>query len=80
MVAVGSLLKFFINNTLVWAGNNCALTSGQVGVGFYRDPAAGTLFVDSAVLFNTPTAADINPFADVAPGITVPGGDINHSP
>jgi hypothetical protein len=79
VVAVGSTLRFYINNTLVWAGANAALTTGQVGVGFYRDPSAGTLYVDSATLSNTPTAADVLP-ADIAPGVVLRGGTLNKAP
>jgi hypothetical protein len=82
VVAVGSLLRFFINGTLVWAGNNSSFTTGQVGIGMYRAPGTtgDKLYVDSASLWTTPTTADISPFADVAAGVTVPGGDITHGP
>lgn len=79
VVAVGSSLKFYINNTLVWSGTNTALRTGTVGFGFYRDTNAGTLFVDSASLSTTPTA-DVNPAADVAIGEELPGGSVEMAP
>jgi hypothetical protein len=74
VIAVGKSLKFYINNTLVWSGNDPTFKRGQVGFGFYRDSATGALNVDWAKLSNTPTA-DFNPYEEVAPGVTVPGGD-----
>ena len=37
-VAEGSLLKFFINGTLVWTGSDNALISGDIGLGGYTEP------------------------------------------
>ena len=69
VIAVGTLMRFFINGKQVWASNNMTLTTGQVGIGMYR--SSGTtgekLYVDSASLSTTPTTADINPFAEIAP-------------
>ena len=79
VVAVGSSLKFYINGTLVWTGSDSSLKSGKVGFGFYRDSTASTLYVDWAKLSTTPTA-DVNPNADVAPGVELKGGTINASP
>lgn len=79
VVAVGSSLKFYINNSLVWSGSNSALRTGTVGFGFYRDTKAGTLFVDSASLSTTPTA-DVNPNADVALGEELGGGSVEMAP
>ena len=79
VVAVGSSLKFYINNTLVWTGADTSLRTGTVGFGFYRDAAAGTLYVDSTSLSTTATA-DINPAADVLAGDEVPGGTIDMAP
>jgi hypothetical protein len=79
VVAVGSSLKFYINGTLVWSGSSSALRTGTVGVGYYADTTSDWLYVDWAKNATTPTA-DLNPNADVAPGVEVPGGDFNHSP
>ena len=79
VVAVGSSLKFYINNILVWTGSDSSLRTGTVGFGFYRDGTAGTLFVDSASLSTTATA-DVNPFADVLAGEELVGGSIDQSP
>jgi hypothetical protein len=79
VVAVGSSLKFYINGTLVWSGTDTSYQTGTVGFGFTRNAAAGTLYVDWARLTNTPTA-DFNIFEAVAPGVEVPGGNINQSP
>jgi len=84
VVAVGSSLKFYINNTLVWSGTNSSIAVGKVGVGYFRDAATGTLLVDSASAASTPTAdrmADAM-VADAAPA-TAPalaGGSIDRSP
>ncbi|MBI5824998.1 MAG: hypothetical protein HZB18_13290 [Chloroflexi bacterium] len=51
--AVGSSLKFYINNTLVWSGSNTALRTGQAGVYTY---STGAFYVDWAKLSTTPTA------------------------
>lgn len=79
VIAVGSTLKFYINGTLVWTLTDASFKTGQAGVGFYRNAAAGTLYVDWAKLSNTPTA-DFNLEEPVAPGVEVPGGDHTQSP
>ena len=79
VIAVGNSLKFYINGTLVWSGSDSTLQVGQVGFGFYRDAASGTLQVDWAKATNTPTA-DPNLFGDVAPGEEIGGGTIDQSP
>jgi hypothetical protein len=79
VVAVGTQLKFYINNVLVYTAFNSGLRVGSVGFGFHRDAAAGTLYVDYANLSNTPTA-DINPNAEVDQGIELEGGTINQAP
>ncbi len=52
VVAIGSSLRFYINDTLVWSGSDASLASGRVGVGMYR--GAGTkrnrLLIDYATL------------------------------
>lgn len=79
VVAVGSSLKFYINNTLVFNGVHTTLRTGSVGFGFYRNTAAGTLFVDSAVLSTTPTADEM-PVADLFVGEELRGGTIDVAP
>ncbi len=78
VVAVGKSLKFYINGTLVWSGNDTTLKVGQVGVGFYRNAATGVLYVDWAKARTTATA-DLNPFEVVAPGVETGGGSIDQS-
>lgn len=78
VIAVGNSLKFYINGTLVWSGNDTTLKVGQVGFGFFRDAATGTLYVDWAKASNTPTA-DLNVFEEVAPGDEIGGGTIDRS-
>jgi hypothetical protein len=63
VIANGNSLKYYINGTLVWSGTDITLQSGTVGVEFYRNSYAGTLYVDSAVLS---VIADTNPF-DLGP-------------
>jgi hypothetical protein len=81
VVAVGSSLKFYINNVLVYSGVDSSLSTGMVGFSMYRDNTStgNALYVDSASLFTTPTA-DINPNAPVTAGETVPGGSIEQAP
>ncbi|MBI5936104.1 MAG: DUF1080 domain-containing protein [Chloroflexi bacterium] len=78
VVAVGSSLKFYINGTLVWTVTDSSLKVGKVGFGFYRDPAAGTLQVDWASAYNTPTA-DFDPNEQVVPGVEIGGGSMDMS-
>jgi C1A family cysteine protease len=81
VTANGKALRFYINNTLVWSGSDSTLKCGQVGVGFFRDDTAGTLYVNWAVL--NPLSSDETPIFDsevVAPGVETPGGTINMAP
>lgn len=80
VVAVGSLLKFYINNVLVWSLTNTTLKTGSVGVGYYADSTSDWMYVDSAILSTTPTASDMNPYEDVAPGVENPGGTFDAAP
>ncbi len=52
VVAIGSSLRFYINDILVWSGSDTSLASGRVGVGMHR--GAGTkrnrLLIDYATL------------------------------
>jgi hypothetical protein len=55
VVASGSSLSFYINNTLVWSGTDTELTSGRVGIGMYSDSSAGNvLYVNYAWLRELP--------------------------
>ncbi len=60
VTATGSLLKFYINNILVWSGNDSTFSSGHVGIGMYRS-AGGTcnnkLLVDWAKLTTSVTSS-----------------------
>ncbi|MFH2038504.1 MAG: family 16 glycoside hydrolase, partial [Chloroflexota bacterium] len=78
VVAVGSSLKYYINNTLVWDGSDSSLTTGQVGFGFYRGPDPGVLDVDWATL--AVMTSDPNLSEEVAPGMELSGGTIDESP
>lgn len=78
VVAVGSVMKYYINNTLVWTGASSTSLIGNVGFGFYRAAGAATMQVDSATLTNTPTS-DL-PTDIVEEGDPVPGYDINFVP
>ena len=60
VTASGSTLKFFINGTLVWSGSDSSLSTGQVGIGFYRDSSeTATFLVDYAKLATSVSAADL---------------------
>lgn len=50
VLAVGSLLKFYINDTLVWSGSDSTLMTGFLGIGMSRDSASSgnMLYVTSA--------------------------------
>ncbi|HJR79083.1 MAG TPA: hypothetical protein VJ821_03355 [Anaerolineales bacterium] len=52
VIADGGDLYFYVNGTLVWAGNESSLTSGRVGVQFFSlDPSVGEqLWADWATL------------------------------
>lgn len=78
VVAVGTSLKFYINGVLVWSGADDSLAVGQVGIGYYRNSAAGLLDVDWAKGTNAAlvdSAQDEQP----APSVEVGGGSINES-
>jgi C1A family cysteine protease len=81
VVASGTSLKFYINGTLVWSGTDSTLTTGTVGLGFYRDSYTGTLDVDWAKLTVPVTATlDFDPSEMVITGEEMPGGSIDMSP
>jgi hypothetical protein len=51
VVAHGTTFWFYINGTLVWTGTDTSHSAGQVGLGFYSEPAAGNrLWVDFATM------------------------------
>ena len=60
VVSNGSNLSFYINESLVWSGADISLTSGRVGIGFFRDDDGiedDELIVDWAKLTtSSPTA------------------------
>lgn len=48
----GTSFKFYINNQLVWSGSDPSITTGKVGVGFYKgDSSWQPLLIDSAYLY-----------------------------
>jgi hypothetical protein len=63
IVANGSSVKYYINDTLLWSGTHTALTSGRLGFGMYRDSYGGILYIDWARFSNS--TADINPFDEI---------------
>lgn len=56
VVATGSLFRFYINDTLVWAGSDKTLSSGYVGIFSYWDGSGnpGEFMVDWASLLAKP--------------------------
>lgn len=84
VVAVGTSLKYYINNVLVWSGSDPTLRTGQVGLGFYRDATVASLLVNFAVLQTTPTAdmkiVDMKTAEKVEGGIEMLGGSIDYAP
>lgn len=84
VVAVGTSLKYYINNVLVWSGADVTLRTGQVGLGFYRDATAASLYLNYATLQTTPLAdmkaVDMKTAEKVEGGIEIPGGSIDYAP
>ena len=84
VVAVGTSLKYYINNVLVWTGADSTLRTGQVGLGLYRDATAASLYVNYAVLQTTPTAdmkmVDLKAVEKVEGGVEIPGGSMDSAP
>ncbi len=80
--ADGSALKYYINGTLVFTVTDTTFSSGQVGIGMYRDTTStgNKLSVDWATLTTTSVAADETLFVEVTAGEELPGGDDTHSP
>ena len=58
VVAVGPALRYYINDTLVYDGSDASFVTGEAGVSFYRGASStgDVLFVDVAMLTNSPTA------------------------
>ncbi len=54
VVANGSQLDFYINDTLVWTGTDTTFTRGYVGLRMYRIPEVERAYVDWATLSLTP--------------------------
>jgi C1A family cysteine protease len=79
VVAVGSSMKFYINDILVWSGDDANLTTGQLGVGMYRDyySTNNNLYVDwtKAVTTNSKSNNEV-----AVPGTPVTGGNQHQSP
>lgn len=79
--ANGSSLYYYINNILVWTGNDASYVSGRVGIGMYRGSgcASDKLWVDYAKLDTT--VSDL-PASDLRLelGEPVPGGTRNTAP
>lgn len=83
VIAVGSILKFYINGTLVWLGSDTTLTVGNLGIGMYRGSATtGNYFYVDWAKGTTNATADLNLNLDepVADGVEVPGGDFDNAP
>ncbi len=77
--SVDSALRMFINGVYVGAVSNSGLRTGVAGFGFYRDAAAGAMYVDSAVLSTTPQLTDTRNLRPHA-GAAVPGGTATKAP
>jgi len=80
VIANGNLLKFYINNVLVWSGSDPTLKTGTVGLGFFRYSDAGQLLVDWAKLAVGAPDAVPDAAEEVAPGIELLGGTLDQSP
>jgi hypothetical protein len=80
VVAVGSSIKLYINNILVYSGSSGTWSTGKVGITFFRDSSSGNrLYVDYAKLSTTPTA-DPLPSADMLADPLLVGGDDRGTP
>lgn len=68
VVMSGSAYSFYMNGVVVADGSDPDLTTGRVGIGFFRDVGTGDrLLVDWAKMVLP--SADLDPFADAFPGI-----------
>jgi hypothetical protein len=85
VVAVGSNLKFYINNTLVFSTNDPSFRTGRMGVQFYTAPstvgiAGNRLYIDSAKGSNIPTGGVVYDELSDSFGLTVESGPRHRSP
>jgi len=58
-VAEGSLLKFFINGTLVWTGSDSAFVSGHIGLAGYTSSGDTTHYFDNVLVGKPMTSVQI---------------------
>ncbi len=81
VVAVGTWIKFYINDKLVWQEPDSSYRTGTVGLRMYNSPGStgNLLMVDSAVLTTT-VYADPRLDEEVVPGEEVNGGTVDQSP
>jgi hypothetical protein len=79
--AVGTILRFKINGTLVATVVNNSLRTGQVGIGMWTAaPGGGNLLqVDNVQVQTTPTA-DVRADEPIASGVTLRGGTFDRAP
>ena len=76
VVAKGSAMRFYINDTLVWQGSDASLSSGKVGVSMYDSGVTGDDFqVDWATLNANPIAMPTLPVVLPQLGRSVPGNE-----
>jgi len=69
VVARGTSLKFYINNSLVWSGVDGSRTTGKVGAGLYSNGTGGLnrLYIDYATL-----TTNVTSLMGMGTGITQP--------
>lgn len=82
VIAIGSNLQFYINDTLVWNGSTPTFSSGQVGVGFYHNLETwDNLYVDWSQLSSISSLAfDQLEQMEVVQGVVTHGGSMEMSP
>jgi hypothetical protein len=82
VIAKGTSLKYYINNSLVWSGNShSSLKSGRVGVSMATPSNSGQLFhADWAMLTCTKTSSDEISFSDSYIGEAVTDDVVTHVP
>ena len=63
VVGNGTRMEYYINNKLVWVGNDSSLGTGRVGIGMYKDSPATPLWqpllIDTALLSTTPSSSSM---------------------
>jgi len=67
VVASGSRLSFYINNTLVWEGTDTSLTTGRAGFGMYAGESGQQFHVDWATLTTSTSASSASSSDVVSP-------------